>query len=118
MTSPMFATIPVELSPEEYSANDTYAIKVKVNWRNVPEDARDYTVMVYSKHHKMIVTDLDGNQNMLHMDEPNPRMQAPVFKREPTSLVDLVMQGFSSPADILTRIQKNIWVLWTWWDEY
>jgi hypothetical protein len=118
MTSATIGTIPVELSPEDYSANDTFVIKVMFNWRNVPKEARDFTVMVYSKHRKLTLTDMDGQQNMLHMDQPNPQMIAPDFIREPTSLWDLILQKFSSPAELVTKIQKNIWVLWTWWDEY
>ena len=60
MTSATIGTIPVELSPEDYSANDTFVIKVMFNWRNVPEEARDFTVMVYSKHRKLTLTDMDG----------------------------------------------------------
>ena len=52
----------------QYSAGDTYQVRVGYEWLNSP--APDFTVKVYSKHDTPI-TDADGQTNMLHTDGVN-----------------------------------------------
>jgi len=57
------------LEESDYSAGDTFKLKVGYKWWTNP--SKDYTVTVYSSQ-KLDIKDKNGGTNMMHMDGQSP----------------------------------------------
>ena len=110
---------PITIPPQDYEGGSQWVVSVTFNWKKVPQDARDYTVKLYSKHDLEIYE--GHNRNERKMDDVSDFTEIKDFKVIPKSLFSVLFdQGFIK-ADFggaFETIRDNTWLWWNWFDAY